>query len=237
MLRVDPTQSLDFKTGDRSQKSGVRIKTHLFSILTSDSCLLTPVFKNMRASINAYVPQCAPRRASLRRALVVWCSVTVGALIFLSLIVLAPLVLAHGYAVASRIIYQAFSLVCHQMPERSWYLIGYPLAVCARCSGLYTGFAAGALLYPVVRSLVRRDTPARLWLIVAVLPVTVDFTLGYLRIWENTHLSRSVTGALFGAVTAFYVIPGLVDFSYTSWRQFFTRDSQNEQRVSTLRNV
>jgi len=41
------------------------------------------------------------------------------------------------------IVYAAGSLVCHQIPERSFHLDGAPVAVCARCLGLYAGGVLG----------------------------------------------------------------------------------------------
>jgi hypothetical protein len=41
----------------------------------------------------------------------------------------------------------------------------------------------------------------------------VDFALGFFGVWQNTHLSRFLTALLLGAVTAFYVVPGVVDLS------------------------
>jgi uncharacterized membrane protein len=43
-------------------------------------------------------------------------------------------------------LYQAFAPFCHQQPQRSWHLQGYPLAVCARCVGVYSGLLLAALL-------------------------------------------------------------------------------------------
>jgi uncharacterized membrane protein len=43
-------------------------------------------------------------------------------------------------------LYQAFEPFCHQQGERSWHVQGYPLAVCARCFGLYIGLLLAALL-------------------------------------------------------------------------------------------
>lgn len=40
-----------------------------------------------------------------------------------------------------------FASVCHQHAERSFYLFGAPLAVCARCFGIYAGAAFGTLLH------------------------------------------------------------------------------------------
>jgi uncharacterized membrane protein len=104
-----------------------------------------------------------------------------------------------------------FGHVCHQIPSRAFHLAGHPFAVCARCTGIYFGFAAGVLLYPLVRSLKRTDTPARKWLLLAAAPAVLDFALGLVGVWENTHLSRALSGALLGLAASFYVVPGLLD--------------------------
>lgn len=144
-------------------------------------------------------------------------------LLFVSLIVVAPVALAHGHNSSAFVLYEMFGRVCHQIPERAFYLEGHPFAVCARCTGIYFGFAAGLLLYPLVRSLRRGDAPARKWLLVALAPTALDFALGFSGIWENTSWSRFVTGALLGAVVAFYVVPGLMDLSRMSFRRSAVR--------------
>jgi uncharacterized membrane protein len=147
--------------------------------------------------------------------------VALGALAFVGLIVSAPLALAGGRSGWAGVVYGGFHIACHQIPERSFYLAGHPLAVCARCAGIYAGFAAGVVAYPLVRSVERRDTPPRAWLMLAALPLALDFALGFSGIWENTHLSRVLTGALLGAVAVFYIVPGLFDFVQTGWRTLF----------------
>ncbi|MBA2340285.1 MAG: DUF2085 domain-containing protein [Pyrinomonadaceae bacterium] len=183
----------------------------------------------MRATVNEYIPQFVGTDASvgssLRRPLIAWCiTLTIG-LLAVGACVLAPVSAAHNYPLLSEVIYKGFSRLCHQIPERSFHVDDHPFAVCARCFGLYAGFAIGVVLYPLLRSLRKRDTPARVWLILAALPTTVDFALGFSGLWENTHLSRSMTGALLGAVAAFYVVPGLVDVSQTDWRRYFAKSS------------
>jgi uncharacterized membrane protein len=132
---------------------------------------------------------------------------------------------AHGHEVLGQTIYQGFSSVCHQIPERSFTIAGHSFAVCARCTGLYAGLTAGILFYPLVRSLRSTETPARLWLFIAAAPTALDFFLGFAGIWPNTHLSRVVTGALLGAVAALFIVPGLLDFSRMNWRRSFARGS------------
>jgi len=73
----------------------------------------------------------------------------------------------------------------------------------------------------------RTDTPSRLWLILATLPLTIDFALGYFSIWDNTHLSRFLTGALLSSVAAFYIMPGLIELSSAIGRRTY-RESVTE---------
>lgn len=44
-------------------------------------------------------------------------------------------------------IFAVGSLICHQQPERSFFLGGEQLPVCARCTGLYLSGAAGFLAF------------------------------------------------------------------------------------------
>jgi uncharacterized membrane protein len=176
----------------------------------------------MPASISEYVPQLVADGESARRGRAAWAAWGVAlacAASVVALIVLAPLARAGGHPLLSQVCYQVFHAACHQMPERSFYLAGYPLAVCARCFGLYVGGLLGVAAYPLARPVARRDSPERVWLILAVLPTTVDFALGFFGIWENTHWSRFLTALVAGAAAAFYIVPGLVDLSLATVRR------------------
>ena len=148
-----------------------------------------------------------------------WSITAALTLAFVGLVVAAPVLLARGHNLLALVLYQMFGHVCHQIPERAFWAAGHPFAVCARCTGIYFGFAAGVVLYPLVRSLRRGDAPARRWLLLAAAPALLDFGLDWLGVWENTHWSRALTGATLGAVAAFYVVPGLMDLS----RMMFNR--------------
>jgi uncharacterized membrane protein len=151
--------------------------------------------------------------ASAPYATVTWAITTAIALGLVAMIVGAPLAQASGHPAFASSIYKVFSFVCHQIPERSFHLAGHQFGVCSRCTGLYTGFAVAALVYPLAHSLTRTDTPRRRWLILAAVPLLIDFSLTYFGVWSNTHLTRFLTGALLGAVAVFYVMPGLVELS------------------------
>ena len=141
------------------------------------------------------------------------------------MIVLAPLAQAHGHPQFASTIYRAFSFVCHQLPERSFHLDGHQFGVCSRCTGIYSGFALATLCYPLTKSLTRTDTPSRLWLVLAVVPLAIDFSLGYFNIWENNHFTRFSTGALLGGVALFYIMPGLVQVSQMIYKPAIVRQS------------
>jgi uncharacterized membrane protein len=177
----------------------------------------------MYASPENYIPQ----SVSNRRPLLMWLIAAMGCLAVMSLILGAPLALNAGHPFWALTIYRAFSYVCHQIPERSFFIAGHQFAVCARCTGLYAGFTAATIAYPLVRSLRQTEAPARKWLFLAAAPLAIDFAVGYFGIWENTHSSRFATGALLGAVAVFYVIPGLMDLSLREWRQ------ENKQPAAT----
>ena len=168
----------------------------------------------MYASPTQYIPQIG----SLRRPLIVWFIVATGCLAVMSLIVGAPLAVNAGHPVLAQTIYRTFSFLCHQIPERSFFIAEHQFAVCARCTGLYAGFTLATFVYPLVRSLRLIEAPPRKWLFMAAAPLAIDFTLGFLGIWENTHFSRFATGTLLGAVAVFYVMPGLMDLSLREWR-------------------
>jgi uncharacterized membrane protein len=159
-----------------------------------------------------YVPQVVLNR----RPMVFWLisALTVSALV--ALIVIAPLAAAGGHSDVAQGIYRAFGTLCHQLPERSFYIGGHKLAVCSRCTGLYAGFAFTLLLYPLIRSLRNAITPRPIFLLFAAIPLAIDFSLTFLGVWENTHTSRLLTGTLLGSAAVFYVMPGLIELSLRS---------------------
>ncbi len=141
----------------------------------------------------------------------VWLAIATLGLTVVMLIVAAPIAAAQGHPGFASTIYKTFSYLCHQIPERSFHLANHPFAVCSRCTGLYAGLAFATLAYPLVRSLKQTDPPRIIWLILATVPLAIDFLLGYFAIWQNNHFSRFTTGALLGGVVAFFIVPGAID--------------------------
>jgi uncharacterized membrane protein len=163
----------------------------------------------MRLSVGEYISQ----TNTSRRPSIIWL-LSVGLMLsIVACIVGAPIALASSHIKLGLTIYQAFSTFCHQLPERSFFIGGYPFAVCARCTGLYCGFTLLLMLYPIVRPLRSASVPSPKWLYLAAAPLFIDFSLTFLGIWQNTHTSRLLTGLLLGGVAVFYVMPGLVELA------------------------
>ena len=79
--------------------------------------------------------------------------VSLGPAVLASAAVMTPYLAASGYTLFAAAIFWFFSPVCHQDPARSFWLFGAPVAVCARCLGIYLGAAAGAWI-PAPRRMV-----------------------------------------------------------------------------------
>src|SRR5688572_10524064 len=99
-----------------------------------------------------YIPLDLQKRFRAQ-AINVWMIATAVVVVWVGLIVAAPVLLGEGYSGASSPIYTFFSYICHQMSDRSLHLDGHPLAVCSRCFGVYAGLLAGLLVYPLWRSI------------------------------------------------------------------------------------
>ena len=76
---------------------------------------------------------------------------------------------------------------------------------------VYFGLFFGFLIYPLIRRIEETEPFPRFWLFLAMIPMGVDWSLGFFEIWENTHLSRFVTGAILGTACGLFIVPALVE--------------------------
>src|SRR5262245_40248353 len=119
------------------------------------------------------------------------------ALFWCTLIFAAPCLTAGTHRGLGWMIFLLFSELCHQNPLRSFTLGGISFPVCSRCFGIYFGGLVGMLVFPWVRHC-RAPLFKNLCLITLLLLV-FDVGMDFSRLIQNTFLSRTLTGALFGA--------------------------------------
>ena len=118
-------------------------------------------------------------------------AVSVGPAALAGAALMAPYLAAAGYSALTLAIVFFFSPVCHQDPARSFWVFGGPVAVCARCLGIYLGAAVGAWI----------PAPRRVLLSGLVLFAALnlaDVLTEVAALHGNWKLTRFLLGALLG---------------------------------------
>jgi len=164
----------------------------------------------MTEPLSSYTPIDLQKRF-YAQAVRVWVAVGVVVLLWVGLIVAAPVFSSGGLERIASPLYSFFSYICHQMPERSLHLVGHQMAVCSRCFGVYFGLLAGILIYPLWRPIDEIEPIPRFWLFLSLVPISIDWSMTVFGIWENNHASRFITGLILGAACATFIVPALVE--------------------------
>lgn len=181
--------------------------------------------------------------------------------VYLGMAFLAPVLMKLGATAPANILYRAYSVMCHELAFRSWFLfgdqsayprsaanvdglltynqatgldesdlwtarrfngneiIGYKVALCQRDVAIYAGILLFGLLFALTRRRIR-SLHWIAWLILGIFPIGVDGLtqlIGQLPILnlfafrESTPLLRTLTGGLFGFISAWFGYPLVED--------------------------
>ncbi|MBU7042775.1 MAG: DUF2085 domain-containing protein [Theionarchaea archaeon] len=125
---------------------------------------------------------------------------------FLS-IVITPLLTAADLRAPAHFLYYFYSHFCHQIPERSLFLWGEQLPVCARDVAVYAALIPATVLYPLLRPLHTSKLPSKWYLIIFLFPIALDGGTQLIGLRESTNLLRILTGSIAGSIVPFYLIP------------------------------
>ena len=116
--------------------------------------------------------------------------------------------------------------LCHQLPDRSFFIHEHQTPLCARCTGMYLGFSIGLIFL-----IIRRRTHAARMPTTAIIAVLIGFmtimgidginsTISIIpdapQLYHTTNVHRIVTGTLFGIAMCMLFFPV---FSTAIWRQ------------------
>ena len=123
--------------------------------------------------------------------------------------VAVPYCLSHGFLIPAVLLHRAFAFVCHQRPDRTFSLFGFPIAVCARCLGIYLGAAIGLLLRT------SRSLALRLLFAAAALNA-LDAATELAGLHGNWMPLRFVLGALLGSAAALLISSSLTEYRHSS---------------------
>jgi uncharacterized membrane protein len=88
-------------------------------------------------------------------------------------------------------------------------LFGKQFAVCVRCFSVYSGLFIGVVFYPVFRMYFKQNTPNLIYLLISILLLLLDLLMNIFKIIENSFITKTITGIIFGFVLSLYLIPGL----------------------------
>jgi uncharacterized membrane protein len=144
------------------------------------------------------------------KILLVYLLILCGIIGWLGLIFLAPYLKSQSSGLQA-FCYGLFSPVCHQNPSRCFTFLGYPLGVCARCLGIYSGFLMGTALYPFLKKFSNLTLPKTRIFILMSLPVAIDGAGNLFHIWMTSNWPRLAIGFIWGIILPFYFIVGLTD--------------------------
>ena len=127
-----------------------------------------------------------------------------------------PLISSEGSGVKT--IEEATGMTLAEIHPRTFYgdpQMGYKMAVCQRDTAIYGTMALFSLCFFLSRNRIKR-VDWKLWLIAGVLPMGVDGIwqmvsqlIPRLPFRESTPFLRTLTGALFGLFTCWYLLPTL----------------------------
>jgi uncharacterized membrane protein len=130
---------------------------------------------------------------------------------WLALTVFAPLLPVPLAGVA----YLLGSLVCHQLPDRSFHIGASQLPVCARCLGIYAGVAVSMVFWVLSSRVPGSTVPgSRALLIAGAIPTAATVALEWLGMWEPSNVARVFAGLPLGAVVAFVVTGAVAKLHY-----------------------
>jgi hypothetical protein len=116
-------------------------------------------------------------------------------------------------------VYLSGSVLCHQLPARSFFLWGSQMPVCARCTGIYAGAAVTAIIATVHTFRTRRGGPvcpprADTWvghydkrtaLVLAALPTILTLVYEWTTGQTPANWIRAAAGVPIGVVVAWIV--------------------------------
>lgn len=93
--------------------------------------------------------------------------------------------------------YGLMSMSCHQNALRCFWLLGYPMALCARCFGIYVGTIL-MLLFLVFKKNIRQYSFVFVFILIfiSVLEIVIEKT----NIWGGNNFIRFIFGNIYGFI-------------------------------------
>lgn len=116
------------------------------------------------------------------------------------------------------------SLVCHQISERTLHVVGYSLPLCARCTGIYSGFLLGIIYQMIIGGRKNSRLPPMKILLTSagfIILLIIDGLNSRLGLWKSTNY----IGLLCGSSISLFLLP--------LYNHFLRKDILNKPAIET----
>jgi uncharacterized membrane protein len=141
-----------------------------------------------------------------------------GAALYAGLPWLSPLAKCLGAPRLGELVFLLYKPLCHQLPERSFFVCGHQVAFCHRCAAMYTAVVVAGLVFGLLRRYLR---PMSLKVaLLLLLPILIDGGTHLLddliglglrgggdAIGTPNFWLRMITGALVGVAALVFLFP------------------------------
>lgn len=159
--------------------------------------------------------------------------------LYVGLPILAPVLMDAGLILPARVIYTVYRPLCHQRPERSYFVggdelvyskdelaaegvdvgllsrdignehVGWKVAFCERDVAIYGSIFLAGLAYGLARKRLGSWRMPIKVYLLFLVPMGIDGVLQLFGFYESDWIRRSVTGAIFGAGSVLFAYPYL----------------------------
>lgn len=110
---------------------------------------------------------------------------------------LAPVMAHFKYYDLSAILTATYMFSCHQQPDRSFWILGYPTALCCRCYGFYLG----VIISGIVALFDKLKISRKLFIIIFMLCfIDIIINCGLGKAVNTGNITRFIIGILMGTL-------------------------------------
>ena len=168
--------------------------------------------------------------------------------LYVGLPLLAPVAMDAGWELPAKVIYFVYRPLCHQRPERSYFVggpqvvysvdelaaagveihplsrdigneaVGWKTAFCQRDVAIYGAILLAGLAYSVLRRWRGNWTMPFRYYLIFLVPMGIDGLLQLFGVYESNWIARTLTGAFFGVGSVLFAYP-YVDEGFNQVRE------------------
>ncbi len=127
--------------------------------------------------------------------------------VFIGIAFLAPIGYSLGFVGPSSRVFEVYRYVCGQTPSHSFFVAGYQVCLCSRCLAIYSSLLVCGLLLAMFRYRANIRAIGWKWWLLGMVPMALDGGTQAVGWHESNVYLRLLTGAIFGIMTAWFVLP------------------------------